>query len=169
MVYFVYYVTMKLVKKEKIPPIAYLISVLAIGNFHKSHNAEIAHILRGWQLNINYFQLNNNTEWLMIFRTRFKHFQIKVKLCLKEKESFFSVQGFETETSNFALNGCSRVSKNQKYSAGFKTKSRLIPSTLWIGCFHKKRVFWRVFYKLSFSFWLYKILLAQKYWQCLWF
>jgi hypothetical protein len=48
----------------------------------------------------------------------------------KEKESLFSVQGFETETSNFALNGCPRVSKNQKNSARSNKKSRLIPSTL---------------------------------------
>ena len=58
MVYFVYYVTMKLVKKEKIPPIAYLISVLAIGSFHKSHNAEIAYILMVILSKIS----NKNTE-----------------------------------------------------------------------------------------------------------
>jgi hypothetical protein len=33
---------------------------------------------------------------------------------LKEKKGLFSVGGFETETSNFALNGWPRVSKNQK-------------------------------------------------------
>ena len=33
----------------------------------------------------------------------------------KEKEDLFSVQGFEMETSNFTLNGCPRVSKNQKF------------------------------------------------------
>jgi hypothetical protein len=47
MVYFFYYVTMKLVKKEKIPKIAIFISVLTIGNFHKSHKVEIAYILMG--------------------------------------------------------------------------------------------------------------------------
>jgi hypothetical protein len=48
----------------------------------------------------------------------------------KEKEGLFSVGGFETETSNFALNSCPRVSKNQKFHARSKKKSRLIPSTL---------------------------------------
>jgi hypothetical protein len=48
----------------------------------------------------------------------------------KENQHLFSVQGFETETSNFALTGCQRVSKNQKNSAGSKKKYRLIPSTL---------------------------------------
>jgi hypothetical protein len=38
----------------------------------------------------------------------------------KEKKGLFSVGGFETETSNVALNGCPRVSKNQKFQAGSK-------------------------------------------------
>ena len=38
----------------------------------------------------------------------------------KEKENLFSVRGFETETSNFALNGCLRVSKNPKFHARSK-------------------------------------------------
>ena len=48
-------------------------------------------------------------------------------ICIeKEKEHLFSVRGFETETSNFALNGCLRVSKNPKFHARSKKKSRLI-------------------------------------------
>ena len=35
----------------------------------------------------------------------------------KEKEHLFSVRGFETETSNFSLNGSLRVSKNPKFHA----------------------------------------------------
>ena len=33
----------------------------------------------------------------------------------KQKENLFSVRGFEMETSNFALNGCLRDSKNPTF------------------------------------------------------
>ena len=38
----------------------------------------------------------------------------------KAKDNLFSVRGFEMETSNFALNGCLRASKNPKFHARSK-------------------------------------------------
>ena len=68
-------------------------------------------------------------------------FWLETRVNIKRRRSICSLWGgLETETSNFALNGCPRVSKNQNFMPDPK-KSRLIPSTLWIGCFHEKHVF----------------------------
>ena len=48
----------------------------------------------------------------------------------KEKENLFSVRGFETETSNFAPNGCLRVSINWKFDARSNGMLRMIPRPL---------------------------------------
>jgi hypothetical protein len=59
-------------------------------------------------------------------------------LIQKEKRHLFSVGGFETETSNFGLNGCLRVSKKSKNYAG---SNGLMLSALYIPFFHEKHVF----------------------------
>ena len=41
-----------------------------------------------------------------------KYPSFPIAMSQKEKENLFSVRGFETETSNFAPNGCLRVSIN---------------------------------------------------------
>ena len=71
---------------------------------------------------------------------------------LSRKKGLFSVGGFETETSNFALNGCLRVSTIQKFDARSNGGLRMIPSTLCIGCFHGKTVFLQLFYIFSSIF-----------------
>ena len=48
----------------------------------------------------------------------------------KEKENLFPVRGFETETSNFASNGCLRVSINWKFDARSNGILRMIPWAL---------------------------------------
>ena len=65
-------------------------------------------------------------------------------LIQKEKRHLFSVGGFETETSNFGLNGCLRVSKNPKNYAG---SNGLMLSALYIPFFMKNVFFDESFYK----------------------
>ena len=49
---------------------------------------------------------------------------------LAKKENLFSVREFETETSNFAPNGCLRVSINWKFDARSNGMLRMIPRPL---------------------------------------
>ena len=70
----------------------------------------------------------------LFFRQFSMHFMynqnIKQHRNLKEKENLFSVRGFETETSNFAPNGCPRVSTDQKFYARSDGMLRIIPRLL---------------------------------------
>ena len=56
-----------------------------------------------------------------------RHFWLDQNL---EKESWFSVGGFGMETSNFAPNGCPRVSTTQKFYARSDGGLRMIPCAL---------------------------------------
>jgi hypothetical protein len=67
----------------------------------------------------------------------------------KEKKGLFSVGGFETETSNFALNGCWRVSKNQKFHARSKKKIQIDSQHTVNTFFFTKNIFLTTFLQIS--------------------
>ena len=54
-----------------------------------------------------------------------KMFWLSAWLCQKEKESWSSVGGFGMETSNFALNGCLRVSTVRFFDARSNGRLRM--------------------------------------------
>ena len=66
-------------------------------------------------------------------------------VCPKEKQSWFSVVciigGFGMETSNFALNGCLRVSIVSFFDARSNGRVHLSLCAVYIPYFNEKRVF----------------------------
>ena len=118
--------------------------ILRIGDFEKCTFFESAIL--------NFF-FQKKIFFLLFFPWKLVKVYWLARMGQKEKESWSSVGGFGMETSNFALNGCLRVSTVRFFDARSNGRLRMSHRALWNWSSTKKHVFWQLFHEISMFYW----------------